>query len=362
MLNLIFDGNYFVHRIFMVLDKRLQISQDGLIEIFLKNFVYAIKPFVPISNRIVFTVDHSSWRKSVEEVDYKGNRDKSESPIDWDLFYKNYEKFQSKLSESGVIINRVPGAEADDLIYLWSQHLISKGQNSIIFTGDSDLRQLVEYNGNNWNIIADPTHKKSLYVTQEFLDNYLNSSDISIFEMSNNVVQNILRDSEYSNDIDIIDPYMVLIHKILSGDKSDNIPSVYYRPAGGIGEASANKIINRFMKRYNYNDLTKIDTEMWCKRMTKIIFSKFNISDISKTELISKLKRNRKLIYLNNKYIPSGIVDASEKEIQQYQDTRFKNLKHLEPKKISKTKLYETKDMGKDYNSVDDFGIDGLNI
>ena len=92
-------------------------------------------------SRVIVCMDSSSWRKTIQIDDggYKHDREekKEDSPVNWKVFYELIEKFSVILSQKGYIVSKIPGAEADDLLYLWSRMLNDMGENVILVTGDS---------------------------------------------------------------------------------------------------------------------------------------------------------------------------------------------------------------------------------
>ena len=161
---LIIDGNYFIYsRLFVLprqkmpagfgesidIDTRFMSSQSEM-NIFMRklatDFSSELRKLKNITGRIIFTLDSKSWRKDLyPSSEYKANREQ-DSKIHWSNVHNVIEEFTDLLKSQGVIIHRVSGAEGDDLIYAWTCALNSKGENCIIWSGDTDLMQLVNYN------------------------------------------------------------------------------------------------------------------------------------------------------------------------------------------------------------------------
>ena len=55
-------------------------------------------------------------------------------------------EFTDLLSKQGVIVQRIAGSEGDDLVFAWTTYLNANNESCIIWSGDSDLMQLVNYN------------------------------------------------------------------------------------------------------------------------------------------------------------------------------------------------------------------------
>ena len=150
---LIIDGNYFVHSRLFVLprSKGEQLLGDdaGKSQFMRKlciDFASETRKMSPFVDQIVLAVDSKSWRKDLfPEAQYKGTRTQK-SDVNWDSVFHVYKEFQEVLAKQGVIINRVNGAEADDILFGWATQLNTTGKNTIVWTGDRDLIQLVDYN------------------------------------------------------------------------------------------------------------------------------------------------------------------------------------------------------------------------
>ena len=182
---LLIDGNYFLHSRLFVLprpkntrmldDEASRASLMRKLAIDLASEVRKMRGFI---DNVVVAVDARSWRKDLyPSAEYKGTR-KVDDKINWDSVYEVYTEFQDILQTHGVTVHRIEGAEADDVLFGWSTLLINKGRNCIIWTGDRDLIQLVNYSKANdsYALWYSPT-QKSLYGFKDFI-NVLNTSEI----------------------------------------------------------------------------------------------------------------------------------------------------------------------------------------
>jgi 5'-3' exonuclease len=244
---LIIDGNYFVHSRLFVLPRpkgeQLLGDRDGQEQFMRKlciDFASEVRKMTPFVDQIVVAVDSKSWRKDLfPAAEYKGTR-VADSSVNWENVFNVYTEFQDILAKYGVIIHKVPGAEADDILFGWSTQLNNEGKNCIVWTGDRDLIQLVNYN----NVTDSYTlwyynSQRKLLAFEGFEDllkgnnDTLISNDDLLFNMSSNEV---MGDKLKSDFVSWISKNMVKIEeincddfifsKILQGDKSDNIKSV----------------------------------------------------------------------------------------------------------------------------------------
>ena len=94
---LIFDGNFWLHKTYFIGQKiktgkpfnfidEPDADKNLLLWKLSTDFAAEIKRFEGVVNRIVYTVDSSSWRKKFLDTAYKANRVKSES-INWNEIY-----------------------------------------------------------------------------------------------------------------------------------------------------------------------------------------------------------------------------------------------------------------------------------
>ena len=150
---LLIDGNYFLHsRLFVLPNKKgvqllgTEDSQKGLMRKLCIDFASELRKMSKFVDQIVVTVDSKSWRKDLfPEAQYKGTRVQDDS-VNWKAVFSVYSEWQQILAKQGVVIHQINGAEADDVIFGWSTQLNNEGRNCIVWSGDRDLIQLVNYN------------------------------------------------------------------------------------------------------------------------------------------------------------------------------------------------------------------------
>jgi 5'-3' exonuclease len=244
---LIIDGNYFVHsRLFVlprVKGKQLLGDIDGQEQLMRKlciDLASEVRKMTPFVDQVVVAVDSKSWRKDLfPAAEYKGTRVLDDS-VNWSNVFDVYEQWQSILATKGVIVHKVPGAEADDILFGWANALNNEGKNCIVWTGDRDLIQLVNYNKATDAYTLWYYNSQRKLLAFEGFESLLESnhtSDLSnddmLFNMSSSVVMNNSIKEEFQkwivkNTVQIqeINCDAFIFSKILQGDKSDNIKSV----------------------------------------------------------------------------------------------------------------------------------------
>lgn len=337
---LLIDGAYFIHSRLYVLPRPKQIpglpvikfmesekDQEMLMRKLTIDFASELRKIKYTIDRVVFTVDAKSWRKDVfPNADYKGNRTKDEK-IDWKGINKVTDEFQKIIQKQGVIVNRTAGAEGDDLIFAWSTYLNSNSENSIIWSGDKDLIQLVNYNSSTdaytiWydntrsHIVGYPGFSKWLKTKESNKNsNDIFDKDTSFFlidqtkkELSNFIKKNSLKITEEFCD-------NFILAKILEGDKSDNILSVCLKPSSTgntlfkVNKNKAKKIVETFIKRHKRFSSIYLFEDEYKNEISKLVSREMKV--VGKLdEIKSKLEENTGLMLLHTSTIPDAIQSS----------------------------------------------------
>jgi 5'-3' exonuclease len=335
---LLIDGNYFVFSRLFVLQKPKSgqlLGDDKQKSQFMRklaiDFASEMRKLKMFVDDVVLTVDSKSWRKDLyPEADYKGTR-KQSSDVNWTNVYSVYEEFQKILAAKGVTVHQIQGAEADDVIFGWSTALNNRGKSCIVWSGDRDLIQLVNYSKtNDAHTIWYYNTKKSLYVYEGFehdmnqsIANDMSTDDL-LFNMGG---EHMTRDTYQTNilawvkDLKIemteVDCDRFIFNKILIGDKSDNIPSVVTwqkEMKGGklrifsITEKMADTIYEQFIKEVDNFTIEHLFNQEYKNKLTDIIY---RVVGHGNTTLIkSSLSNNIALMLLHVKTIPDSIQRA----------------------------------------------------
>jgi len=332
MNNIIFDGNYlFFKTLFVfsgtgkgkILDSVDQ--QHQFIRKVATDMSFAIRQF-GAPQRVIFTIDARSWRKDVEITEnegYKAHRTK-DSNINWDNFYKCMNEFGDVLEKQGMIVSRIDRAEGDDLMYLWAQHLLKNGENSIVITGDKDLLQLVRTTNKNYSVVYNPNSKSRKIYGSTGLQEWLSKEkEVDLFDTSSFIKtgKDLINNALAKIPLDELDPGNFLTKKIIMGDDGDGVPSIFYwkskngKTTNRITAKRAEKIIE-FIKesgqtKFNVFDLPNLSTLVCAgiKSITK--------QDPDPEVIKEKLERNIKLMVLHNSTIPEDIKDNFKSHLQE---------------------------------------------
>lgn len=335
---LLIDGNYFVFSRLFVLQKPKSgqlLGDDKQKSQFMRklaiDFASEMRKLKMFVDDVVLTVDSKSWRKDLyPEADYKGTR-KQSSDVNWTNVYSVYEEFQKILASKGVTVHQIQGAEADDVIFGWSTALNNRGKSCIVWSGDRDLIQLVNYSKtNDAHTIWYYNTKKSLYVYEGFEHDMNQSiaSDMSADDLLFNMGgEHMTRDTYQTNilawvkDLKIemteVDCDRFIFNKILIGDKSDNIPSVVTwqkEMKGGklrifsITEKMADTIYEQFIKELDNFTIEHLFNQEYKNKLTDIIYRVVGHGNL--TLIKSSLSNNIALMLLHVKTIPDSIQRA----------------------------------------------------
>ena len=286
-----------------------------------QNLSASVRDFSDVIDNVVFVTDSTSWRKSLDDgVDYKGNRH-TEDKINWDGFRECLDSFVSELGKMGVIVSKAALSEADDLIFYWANRLTFEGTPVIINSSDKDMLQLIRFNEQtSCESLLYSTTTKKLYApegfskmlikkTQTLEDMFNTNGSMSIFERYD-TLGSLVKKKKF--EVEEVNADEALFTKLLIGDKSDNIPSVYTVTKNGrtfgITELKAGLIIKMFAEKTGVPTNTEylyIDSalETLCDCIREVMKT-----DADNDTLIRNIKRNRTLVVLSNKSIPEEVI------------------------------------------------------
>lgn len=234
-INLVFDGNFLYHLSFSIFSTYYRgqdmcaVLEDRekrqvLIRKCVMNLCAAVRRFGDDVGRVIVVIDSHSWRRGVYD-DYKYALTRVKEP--WsDAFVEVLGEFEALLRKRGLIVSRVPGAEGDDLIMLWAYALDElPGEETVILTADSDIRQLITPTVSVFNYNSKFMKFYTFPGKEEFWNERLDA-DIQVLAT---------------------EALEVLMFKVLMGDTSDNIPKV----RRGFGEKAFGRFIESLKPELN---------------------------------------------------------------------------------------------------------------
>lgn len=250
MKTLLVDGNNLAYRMFAVLPPLTTSSQKQINVIF--GFVKALRATLdfikPTSVNVIWDDKPEARRSIYSEYKAHRNQNRTEEEI---AAYKNYLDQIQELYESldylGIHQYKTPGVEADDIISMLSTY----DTRCVIMSEDRDFIQLVSPRVDLYRPI-----KNKRYTAANI------ESEVG------------LNQKQY------------LMMRILSGDKSDNIPGV-----PGIGEKTATTLSKKYS---TLNDLLADEEFLLSNKRTAAILC--NKELISRNDLLMNLNYSRNYV------------------------------------------------------------------
>ena len=311
-MNLIIDGNYVLSRLVFSLNKH-NLLYGGLHKA-LEHNLNTYRKWFPFTN--VYLVSDSkekSWRKGVLDT-YKGTR-KKDSDIDWEFVYTAYDEFKNSVKHL-VKVMEAPKVEGDDFISFLVEKSNKEGLSTLIVSNDYDIKQMVNYDLDPLviNIMTNEMYnKEKLFLPknyQLFLNKLSKLPNDDIFNLNdNNELLTLIQGFINKYEVHEIISTEALVLKIISGDKSDNIKSVYEThkngKSRGIGDIGAKKIYDKYLIEFGEVDINDVDLQ---DNIADIICEEKKISKSNIPKIVENINFNKKLIELKISNLPQEIV------------------------------------------------------
>jgi len=291
---------------------------DELMKGFYSGFIHYLNhPVISKSSTITFITDQGdSWRHSLD-IDYKGNRKHKDKPFDQNILIDCINRFINRLNELGFQTLSADKLEADDIIFGLTDSDRQNGRNSIIISNDSDLHQLIRVDNSSWCVVMKSDGE---FVSDKKLPRSTNVDDFFNLDMRETAIINSI-----NSIVKLIDPKLDIMVKILSGDKTDNIPSCYYRGAKNISytKSRATNMLNESMDKLSLSDPAKI---------AKYVFASCNGKDSHSKDTIKieeNIKLNMKAILLRKESYPNYVLNDLIKCISGWKPHKIPDKKYL---------------------------------
>lgn len=319
-LNLIIDGNYLLHRHVHTLHKN-NLLFGGLeksLEVALTNY----RRWYPFS-AIYFVSDtkKKSWRKRIYG-DYKSKR-KKPSDIDWGFVYSTYADFKATLRDRNVKLLESDSIEGDD----WVSHVVSqsnaRGLSNLVVSNDYDIKQLLTYSTDPpyMNFMTNEMANRQKFFLpanhQVFLDRVREAQSQDVFDMNDDgeFLAYIARVKETFACVEV-DPVESMLAKVISGDTSDNIRSVWSDKTRtgktiGIGEKGAHGIIERYRAEFGEPSLS--DPDLY-DNIADLICESKRLSKTMIPRIASRVRENMSLISLDCAGMPEEVRNLMSSE------------------------------------------------
>ena len=209
-----------------------------------------------------------------------------------------------------ITVCREPEVEGDDWIWYWTKRLNSQGINTLIWSVDRDLQQLIQRT-NDGTFTAWYNDKAGLYLPEYYKEE--KELDPIDFFMTAQPFDSKIIDTLKTNagKVNYINPDEVVIEKVLCGDSGDNIKAVV--------RYTKNDRIYRFsegdLKKYQESDMPMFTVEDLKDRFDDIAdwivsSKKFKPYKFKKQDILEMLNYNLHLVWLNENIIPQPIIQA----------------------------------------------------
>ena len=315
LVDLIIDGNYILSKLVFTLHKNNLLF--GALHKSLENTINNYRKWYPFANiYLVSDSKEKSWRKQLTN-DYKSTR-KKDTDIDWNFVYQAYGEF--KESVVGCKILEAPNVEGDDWISFLVTRANENKRSTIIVSNDYDIKQIVSYSLEPLyiNIMSNEMfNKEKLFLPknyQIFLNRVSKLPNDDIFELNDNTEFIALMNRFITKyELNEIDPIESLIIKIISGDQSDNISSVWNVTKNGktrgIGAKGAKGIYDNYIAEFGEISLSDPDL---LENIADLICEKKKLSKSKIEDIVENIKGNFKLIDLRLHNLPEEIIDKME--------------------------------------------------
>lgn len=318
--DLVIDGNYILSRLVFTLHKNNLLY--GALHKSLENAINNYRKWYPFAN--VYLVSDSkekSWRKQLTKA-YKSNR-KKDNDIDWAFVYNAYDEF--KQSMVGLVkILEAPHVEGDDWISFLASKANAEGRSTIIVSNDHDIKQIVGYSIDPLyiNIMSNEMYNKEKLFMPKNYQLFMSK----VRELPNDDIFNLNDNSDYLGLLDRflkkyeiveIDPMESLVVKIISGDQSDNIGSVWSQTKNGkkrgIGAKGAKTIYDNYI--VEFGELNLEDPDLY-ENIADLICEKKKLSKTQIESIVENIVSNVKLIDLRLENLPDEIIEKMENKYQ----------------------------------------------
>jgi 5'-3' exonuclease len=311
-IDLLIDGNYILSKLVFTLHKH-NLLYGGLHKA-LENNIAGYRKWYPFTNiYLVSDSKEKSWRKKIID-DYKGTR-KKDTDIDWNFVYTAYGEFKDSLKNIKVL--EAPHIEGDDWLSYLTEKGNKEGRSVVIVSNDYDIKQMVNYSLEplTINLMTNEMYnKEKLFLPknyQIFLNKLSKLPNDDIFNLNDNVEFISLLDNFINKyEVHEIDPMESLIIKIISGDSSDNISSVWSVTKNGkkrgIGAAGAKTIYDEYLLEFGEVNLQDPDLH---ENIADLICEKKKLSKSQISPIVGNIEQNVRLIDLRISNLPIEVVD-----------------------------------------------------
>lgn len=328
MNNILFDGNYILYKNVFTLFKmnmlygELWNALDNNISKYTSMNTWDNVIFISDSNK-------KSWRSKYLKK-YKGTRQKNED-IDWNWVFETYNDWKDSIREKYVVLER-DHIEGDDFITSVILRMNKKKKSNVVISSDQDLYQLINYHidgKNSWiNIqINDINGKETVQLPEGWeiwLKEFTENQNQDVFALDNRSANLDFFNRITSNwNYNEINSSEELFKKLVQGDKSDNISSIYQTltttgKIQNIGKGGAENVWKFYKDNYSIHfdttDKTFIMDVVKCLENVKNV----EFEDETRKTVSSNVRNNIKLIELHYRHYPEWVLEEIMDAMSEY--------------------------------------------
>ena len=333
-LTLLIDGNWFwMSRMFVLgnlftkdqPDEAKESAKQALHELMARSIALMLTKN-PVIDNVVICADGGSWRKELpipeqlKDTTYKGNRTEM-TDIDWDLAYKTLESFLDYAHEQGVTVSRGYGIEGDDWMWYWTRRLNEDGINTVIWSSDCDLKQLVQLKSNTFT--AWYNERAGLCLPEQCKE----PDDPMEYFMNPPVINSTIVKLKKNNpEIHYINPDEIAINKILCGDAGDNIMAIIRYKKNNRTYKFAPKDYEKLVNDLGLTTMEQLVTDHESIVNHIVNNPKFATLHLKKEDVDEMLTYNTRLVWLNEAVLPNTVT--SKMVEQEYKRIDVNDIKY----------------------------------
>lgn len=281
------------------------LAREELCDVMTRTINVVLHKLENVVDNLVFVADGFSWRKTLEkpssrtDVAYKGNRVK-ESKLDWSMIFGALDDLMENLHNNGCTVTKCENTEGDDLIYYWTRRLNNNLINTIIWSTDCDLKQLIT-NNDNGTFTAWYNDNNGLFLHESLNDDKLD--DIEFFMSFENPVLTALKQSV--NSISYINPDDIVMNKIICGDSSDNIKSIILQERNDKKYRITEKVWGQLKDELGIKQISQ-----FYEKKDEIISRLCKMKSVDNYDEVSEIfDYNRRLVHLDKKSYPENVIE-----------------------------------------------------
>jgi 5'-3' exonuclease len=260
-----------------------------------------------------------NWRKDFYP-EYKGTRKKDED-IDWKFIYQEYGELKTAISfKKTVDLLQVDRMEGDDIMAYLVKNLNKKGESTFIVSSDSDLYELICYDGLDLKYINMMYNFKyndeRVYLPEQynmFTDNIVKTFEDNLFQTNNEMefVEFFEKFLNGKKTVEINNEFE-LFRKIM-GHGKDNIKSIFMQGNRGIGDAGIQTIYTLY--KGTYPGTIDFNSQVFKDNLLEIIKFSKRLDNSQDVIIMERLKRNLKIVKLDEESTPKQLYENMKNSI-----------------------------------------------